>query len=112
MADARTLQVQAETRGAVPEGALSFAVHRVSSLLRMASEPVLFARVKLTMAADPAVERPAVAQLNIDLNGRLIRAQAGSPDDKRERRDREPGHHQGRGDHPEERPGSGRASRR
>ena len=76
MANPRTLQVKAETRGAVPEGAVIFAVHRVSSLLRMASEPVLFARVKLSMTADPAVERPAIAQVSIDLNGRLIRAQA------------------------------------
>ena len=76
MAAAQTVQVRAETRGAVPEDAVSFAVHRVSSLLRVASEPVLFARVKLTMAADPAVERPAVAQVSADLNGRLIRAQA------------------------------------
>jgi hypothetical protein len=76
MADTSTVQVQAETRGAALEGAASFAIHRVSSLLRIAPEPVLFARVKLTMAADPAVERPATAQVNIDLNGRLIRAQA------------------------------------
>jgi hypothetical protein len=76
MADVRALQVETETRGAVPQGAVKFAVDRVSSLLRMASEPVLFTRVKLTMAADPAVQRPAVAQVNIDLNGRLIRAQA------------------------------------
>jgi sigma 54 modulation/S30EA-like ribosomal protein len=76
MADARTLQVQTEARGAVPEEAVSLAVRRVSSLLRMAPEPVLFARVKLTMVADPAVERPAIAQANIDVNGRLIRAQA------------------------------------
>jgi hypothetical protein len=76
MTDTQAVRVQAETRGDVPEGAASFAVHQVSSLLRTAPEPVLFARVKLTMAADPAVERPAIAQVNIDLNGRLIRAQA------------------------------------
>jgi ribosome-associated translation inhibitor RaiA len=76
VANTQSLQVQAETRGAVPEGAISFAVQRVSSLLRAASEPVLFARVRLTMAADPAVQRPAIAQVNIDLNGRLIRARA------------------------------------
>jgi hypothetical protein len=76
MADTRTIQVQAETQGPVPDGAVSFAVHHVSSLLRMAPEPVLFARARLIMAADPAVERPAIVQLNIDLNGRLIRAQA------------------------------------
>jgi Sigma 54 modulation/S30EA ribosomal protein C terminus len=76
MADTHSLQVQAETQGAVPDDAVSYAVHQVGVLLRKATEPVLFARVKLIMAAGPAVERPAVAQLNIDLNGRLIRAQA------------------------------------
>jgi Sigma 54 modulation/S30EA ribosomal protein C terminus len=76
MADAPTVQVQTETRGAVPEDTVSLAVHRVSALLRAASEPVLFARVKLTMAPDPAVEHPAIAQVSADLNGRLVRAQA------------------------------------
>ena len=76
MADAQMVQVQTETRGAVPSDAVSFAARRVSSLLRLASEPVLFARVKLIMTADPAVERPAVAQASVDLNGRLVRAQA------------------------------------
>jgi len=76
MADTRILHVQTETRGAVPEGAVDLAVHRVRSLLRAASEPVLFARVKLAMNADPAVERPAIAQVSVDLNGQLIRARA------------------------------------
>jgi hypothetical protein len=43
MAGTRTVQVQAETKGAVPQGAVGFAVHRVGSLLSMAPEPVLFA---------------------------------------------------------------------
>jgi hypothetical protein len=55
---------------------MDMAVLRIRSQLRQAHEPVLFARVKLTMAADAAVARPAVAQANIDLNGRPIRAQA------------------------------------
>jgi ribosome-associated translation inhibitor RaiA len=76
MADTRTVQVHTETRGAVPEGAVGLAVRRISSLLRTAPEPVLFARVKLMMSADPAVRRPAVTQVNVDLNGRLIRAEA------------------------------------
>lgn len=76
MADAPTAQIQVETRGAVPEGAADLAVHQVGSVLRVAPEPVLFARVKLIMTADPAVQRPAIAQANVDLNGRLIRAQA------------------------------------
>jgi hypothetical protein len=32
--------------------------------------------VTLTVAADPAVARPAVAQATIDMNGRIVRAQA------------------------------------
>lgn len=73
---AQTLQVQTETRGAVQPSSMAVAVEKVRTALRHASEPVLFVRVKLTMAADPAVERPAIAQVNLDLNGRLIRAQA------------------------------------
>ena len=72
----QTQQVQTEARGAVPPSLMDLAVDKVRAALRHASEPVLFARVKLTMSADPAVERPAVAQVNLDLNGRLIRAQA------------------------------------
>jgi len=76
MADTQTLQVQTHAQGAVPEDAMDLAVLRVRAVLRLAAEPVLFARVKLTMAADPAVERPAIAQANIDLNGRPVRAQS------------------------------------
>lgn len=76
MPTAPALHIQAETRGTVPAGTVEFALHHVNSLLRKAPEPVLFGRVKLTMAANPAVERPAIAQVNIDVNGRLIRAQA------------------------------------
>ncbi len=68
--------VRVETRGKVPAGMADLAVAKVGSLLRHTAEPVLFARVTLTMAADPAVEQPAVASVNVDLNGRLVRAQA------------------------------------
>ncbi len=73
---AQTLQVQTEARGAVQPSSMAVAVEKIRAALRHASEPVLFVRVKLTMAANPAVERPAIAQVNLDLNGRLIRAQA------------------------------------
>jgi hypothetical protein len=76
VADTGSLEVQAQTHGAVPESEVRLGVRQVSSLLRLASEPVLFARVKLTMHADPAMERPAIAQINIDLNGRLVRVQS------------------------------------
>jgi hypothetical protein len=76
VAGTQSLQVQTVTRGTVPEGAVRFAVQRITSLLGAASEPVLFARVELITTADPAVEKPAIAQVNIDLNGRFVRAQA------------------------------------
>ena len=71
MADTRMVQVQTETRGTVPEGPASFAARHVSAVLPKAPEPVLFARVKLTMLADPRVERPAITQVSVDVNGRL-----------------------------------------
>jgi len=76
MADTQALQIQTHSQGAVPDDAMELAATRLRAVLRFASEPVLFARVKLTMAADPAVEFPAVAQANVDLNGRPVRAQA------------------------------------
>jgi Sigma 54 modulation/S30EA ribosomal protein C terminus/Sigma 54 modulation protein / S30EA ribosomal protein len=76
MAGTQTLQVQTHTHGDVPDDAMDLAVMRIRALLRLAPEPVLFARVKLTLSPDPAVKLPAVAQANIDLNGRAVRAQA------------------------------------
>jgi hypothetical protein len=52
---------------------MDLAVIPVRAVLRLASEPVLFARVKLAMAADPAVDQLAIAQANIDLNGQPSR---------------------------------------
>jgi hypothetical protein len=68
--------VQMETRGPIPEGAVDLARERVAALLRLAREPVGFARVKLTVRTEPAQPRLAIAQANLDVNGRPIRAQA------------------------------------
>ena len=71
-----TAAVRVETHGRVPNGSADLAAAKVSSLLLAAAEPILSARVMLAVAADPAVARPAVAQATIDLNGRVVRAQA------------------------------------
>ena len=70
------IPVRTGTHGAVPEGAQEFAVAKVRSVLQHVTRPVLSARVTLTMSADPAVARPAVAQATIDVNGRIVRAEA------------------------------------
>jgi ribosome-associated translation inhibitor RaiA len=76
MTAANTTTVRTETHGRVPDGMPELAAAKVSSLLRFAAEPVLMAHVTLTVAADPAVARPAVAQATVDMNGRIVRAQA------------------------------------
>ena len=76
MTQTTVAQVHTETRGDVSRHSVRFAADRVGSLLAWASEPVLFARIKLTMTADLAVQRPAIAQVTVDLNGRPLRAQA------------------------------------
>jgi sigma 54 modulation/S30EA-like ribosomal protein len=68
--------VQMETRGPVPEGAVELARDRVAALLRLSREPVLSARVKLTVRAEPGRPRLAMAQANLDVDGRPVRAQA------------------------------------
>ena len=56
-------------------GAAEYARRKIGNLGRLTHQPVLFARVKLTKHQDPAVARPVVAQANVDVDGRPVRAQ-------------------------------------
>jgi ribosome-associated translation inhibitor RaiA len=71
-----TVQVRVEVHGRVPGGARELAAAKIGALFRLAAEPLLSARVMLAVAADPAVARPALAQATLNMNGRIIRAQA------------------------------------
>jgi hypothetical protein len=62
------------TRGEVSDEAVDYARARIGHLTKLVDEPILFARVKLGMAADPARARPAIAQAMLDVNGRMVRA--------------------------------------
>jgi ribosome-associated translation inhibitor RaiA len=66
------------TRGEVSDESRAYADKRLRSLIEHIAEPVLFARVKLTQAPDPALERPAIAEGTIDVNGEIVRAQIGA----------------------------------
>jgi ribosome-associated translation inhibitor RaiA len=68
--------VHLQTQGGVSAADLDYAHDKVSAVLRHARDPVLFVRGKLTVLPDPAVARPAVAQVNVNLNGRVLRVQA------------------------------------
>lgn len=61
-------------RGAPAEAATGYAERKLRRVMKVVDEPILHARVKLTVAPDPAVERPALAQATLDVNGRLVRA--------------------------------------
>jgi len=72
-------RVQVAHRGRVSPGEAEYAREKIASVLRFTDRTVLFVRVMLTALADPALSRPAVAQANLDVNGRLIRAQVARP---------------------------------
>lgn len=73
------VSVHLEHEGQVSQAERDYAHTRIGAVLRYARDPVLHARVRLTRLADPALERPAIAQANLDLNGRLLRAQVARP---------------------------------
>jgi ribosome-associated translation inhibitor RaiA len=76
MTSIQAVPVQTVGHGSVPEGAGELAVTKVRSVLRHVAKPVLSARVTLTMSADPAVAAPAVAHVTVDVNGRIVTAEA------------------------------------
>jgi ribosome-associated translation inhibitor RaiA len=76
MKGTENVEVQAETQGPVPDEMKELASSEVRSALRLTDRPILFVRVTLAMAANPAVERPAVARANLDIDGRIVHVQA------------------------------------
>lgn len=70
----KVVEVDVTTHGRLP-GAADYARSKIGEIARLTRRPVLHARVRLTRHADPAVRRPVVAQANLDVDGRLIRAQ-------------------------------------
>ncbi|HET6951365.1 MAG TPA: sigma 54 modulation/S30EA ribosomal C-terminal domain-containing protein [Acidimicrobiales bacterium] len=61
-------------RGTEADAATSYADQKLRRVTAVVGEPVLHASVKLGTAPDPAVERPALAQATLDVNGQLVRA--------------------------------------
>lgn len=66
--------VEVTTRGQLP-GIDDYAREKIGGLTRLTRQPVLHARVRVSKHADPAVVCPVVAQANLDVNGRQVRAQ-------------------------------------
>ena len=78
--DVRDFDVAVTTRGDVSDDAAEYAVTKVAQLSRYTTKPVLFAQVKLVQEANPAHERPALAEATLDVNGRVVRAHVAAGD--------------------------------
>jgi len=68
------IHVDVTTNGQLP-GIDGYVQEKIGGLSRLAHRPVLHARVRLSRHADPAMAQPVAAQANLDVNGRLVRAQ-------------------------------------
>lgn len=99
----RSVEVEVVGRGDVSPDDVAYARRRVAVLLDLHRKPILLARVTLTKSADPANERPAMAEGELDVNGRILRAHVAAGDfaeasDLLQRRLRDRlGHHVGKG---------------
>ncbi|HEY8058611.1 MAG TPA: HPF/RaiA family ribosome-associated protein, partial [Acidimicrobiales bacterium] len=68
-------QLIVTTKGEVSEAARAYAAGKVERLHQHAHGPVLLTRVKLTYAEGQEVERNAIAEAALDVDGRLVRGQ-------------------------------------
>lgn len=75
----RNASLELRFSGPVWHAEVDYARTKLSAALLHASQPVLLARARLTMHRDPALARPAVAQVNVDMNGHPIRCQVSRP---------------------------------
>jgi hypothetical protein len=69
-----SMAVAVLTHGRVGDDDVDYAVGRVRAVLRHIDDRVLFARLTLAVAGDPARIKPAIAQVVVDVNGELLRA--------------------------------------
>jgi ribosome-associated translation inhibitor RaiA len=67
--------VEIVVQGDLPETVTDYARDKVTAVAAHLTTPVLHARIRLTHQPDPAVARPVRAQANLDVNGRLVRAE-------------------------------------
>lgn len=70
----QVIEVVVQTHGDVNRWEREYARDKIARLSGIAGRPMLFARVDLRRASDPAHERPVDAKASLDVNGKLVRA--------------------------------------
>jgi ribosome-associated translation inhibitor RaiA len=68
--------IQVQCHGSAPRRLSSYAREKVAAVLDRTARPVLRVHVWLDRSSDPAVAEPAVAKVEIVLNGDVVRAHA------------------------------------
>lgn len=76
---AESSPIEVTLRGNVGEFAGDYARDKISSALEVAHEPVLRTHVVLEFRHDPSLERPAVAEVTVDVSGTTVRAKTSAP---------------------------------
>lgn len=71
--------VRVTLRGDLPGSLREYVEEKVGHVRDYAHEPVLDAHAVVTLAADPARERPVLAEATLDVNGVPVRAQVAAP---------------------------------
>jgi ribosome-associated translation inhibitor RaiA len=78
--DAPEIEVDVRTRGPVSAARRDAAVEKLRAAWSAAPRPVIHASLELTIEANPALERPAMAKASVDVSGRVIRAHVANAD--------------------------------
>ena len=75
----KSLPIEVTLRGNVGDFAGDYARDKISTALEVAHEPVLHSHVVLDFSHDRALERHAVAEVTVDVNGTTVRARTSAP---------------------------------
>lgn len=74
MRDAVPTTVSVVVRGDVSDDAVAYAREKLARVAAHVGAPVPFARLRLTRLTDPAVDRPVLADVALDVRGEIVRA--------------------------------------
>jgi ribosome-associated translation inhibitor RaiA len=75
-----TAPIRVTVRGFVPAQQLAYARSKVESVLPLAPGTIRGAHVVVAVHRDPAHERPSSVEVDVDVNGELVRAHAAAPE--------------------------------
>jgi ribosome-associated translation inhibitor RaiA len=70
------VEVQVQLQVGMEPQLYRYAHEKITTVLGHTGRPVLYAKVRLDRIANPAASRPVIARAEIDLNGRILHAEA------------------------------------